>query len=59
MPNTLGQVWCKCETLPQFVEASVRASVERRCMQAEFIAPNSSHPILSHWDNLRCERLRG
>ena len=26
------------ETLSQFVEASVRASVERRCMQAEFIA---------------------
>lgn len=27
------------ETLSQFVQASVRASVERRRMQAEFIAP--------------------
>ncbi len=31
-------VLAECETLSQFVEASVRASVERRRVQAEFIA---------------------
>lgn len=36
--SALEAVLAEGETLSQFVEASVRASVERRRMQAEFIA---------------------
>jgi hypothetical protein len=34
----VGAVLAEGETLSQFVEASVRANVERRRMQAEFVA---------------------